>query len=157
VLETAAADPRLEGMGTTMVCVMEWGAICYVASVGDSRAWRYSNGSLSLVTNDQTWVNEIGRPLGLSEEKLKVHPMRHVLTMAVGVNQSLRVQVYPLYLQPGDVLLLCSDGLHGPVQDTEIEKILAQPISLEARCHYLIEAAKRAGGPDNVTVLLLEY
>lgn len=157
ILETAAADPRLEGMGTTMVCAMESGAIVYVASVGDSRVWRYSNGMLSLVTSDQTWVNEIGRPLGIAEDKLKVHPMRHVLTMAVGVNSSLRVQVYPLYLQPGDLLLLCSDGLHGPVGDAEIEKILAQPISLEARCHYLIEAAKAAGGPDNITTVLLEY
>jgi len=157
ILETAAADPRLEGMGTTLVCALETDDIIFVASVGDSRAWLLKDSTISLVTSDQTWVNEVGRPLGIAEDRLKVHPMRHVLTMAVGVSPTIRVQVYPLEPKPGEFLLLSSDGLHGPVRRLEIEKILNQQISLEARCHLLIEAAKNAGGPDNVTAVLLEF
>ncbi|WP_321475797.1 protein phosphatase 2C domain-containing protein [uncultured Paludibaculum sp.] len=157
VLETAAADPRLEGMGTTMICALETPNALLVGSVGDSRAWLYQDGRLALVSNDQTWVNEVGRPLGIAEERLKVHPMRHVLTMAVGVSQLLRVQVYPLHPPVGSILLLSSDGLHGPLDDENLEKIMSQPISLEARAHSFIEAAKKAGGPDNITVVLLEF
>lgn len=157
VLDTAAADPRLEGMGTTMICALETANALLVGSVGDSRAWLYQDNLLSLVSNDQTWVNEVGRPLGIAEERLKVHPMRHVLTMAVGVSQLLRVQIYPLHPTAGSTLLLSSDGLHGPLSDEDLENLLAQPISLEARAHSLIEAAKQAGGPDNITVVLLEF
>ena len=156
IMDTAAADPRLEGMGTTLVCVLETPADLLVASVGDSRAWLYEDGQLSLLTNDQTWVNEVGRPLGLAEERLKVHPMRHVLTMAVGVSSPLRVQVCALKPDAGSLILLSSDGLHGLVEAGEIEKVLSLPISLEDRGHSLIEAAKAAGGPDNITVVLLQ-
>ncbi len=151
-----AADPKYKGMGTTLVCAMESQNGLQIANVGDSRAWLLTGGSLELLTSDQTWVNEVGRPLGLTEENIRSHPMRHVLTMALGVGNSLRVQAFPLELHPGSLLLLSSDGLHGPVSEEEICEILLRPISLEARAHLLIEAARQAGGPDNITVVLLQ-
>lgn len=157
VHSTASADASLEGMGTTLVAALHSGGELLIANVGDSRAWLYSQGRLSLITSDQTWVNEVGRPLGISEEQLEVHPMRHVLTTAIGVSDPIRVQIYDLVPAPGDVILLSSDGLHGPVPAASIEKILTSRISLEACCHSLIEAAKDAGGPDNVTAVLLEF
>jgi PPM family protein phosphatase len=157
VHSTASVDPNLEGMGTTLVAALQNGQELFIANVGDSRAWLFEHGRLSLVTSDQTWVNEVGRPLGLSEDQLKVHPMRHVLTTAIGVSDPIRVQIYDLRPAPGDVILLSSDGLHGPVPADSIEKILSSGISLEARCHSLIEAAKKAGGPDNITAVLLEF
>jgi protein phosphatase len=152
----AAATPGHQGMGTTLVAVLELGSQCAIANVGDSRAWMLRQGELSQLTADQSWVNEVGRPMGLSEENLRAHPMRHVLTMALGVGQNLRVGVQTMDLTPGSALLLCSDGLHGPVSPEEIRQVLLREISLEARAHLLVEAAKRAGGPDNVTVVLME-
>jgi PPM family protein phosphatase len=157
VIERAHADLSLDGMGTTLVGILDDGGVAHVASVGDSRAYLYESGILSLLTDDQTWVNEVGRVLGMDDQTLRTHPMRHVLTMAIGVTDELRVQTYRLNPRPGWQLLLCSDGLHGVVEAESIKNILAGPITLDAKCHSLIEAAKAAGGPDNVTAVLLAW
>ena len=157
VWERASADPTLEGMGTTLVGLLALGEDFALASVGDSRAYLYSQGRLTQLTEDQTWINEVGRRLGMDEDKLKVHPMRHVLTMAIGVSHNVTVKAGRLLPPPGSQILLCSDGLHGPVGEDRLQEILISPISLEARCHSLIEAARQAGGPDNITVVLLQF
>ncbi len=157
ILDAASADPRLKGMGTTLVCLLETGGDCMVANVGDSRAWMLQGETLEQLTQDQSWVNEVGRPLGISEENLRVHPMRHVLTMALGVAPQVRVQVFPVEVPPGSLVLLSSDGLHGVVAEEEIRETLLHPISLEHRAHLLIEAARAADGPDNITVVLIQH
>ena len=86
VLEAARNDSRLEGMGTTLVAALEVDEALSIASVGDSRAYLLDEAGLRVLTDDQTWVNEIGRPLGLDEGSLRNHPMRHVLTMAIGAS-----------------------------------------------------------------------
>ena len=86
VIDAASQDAELEGMGTTLVAALESGPELLIASVGDSRAYVYTGEKLSAVTEDQTWVHEIGRRLGIDEGSLKTHPMRHVLTMAIGVS-----------------------------------------------------------------------
>jgi protein phosphatase len=100
-------------------------------------------------------VNEVGRRLGIGEDQLKVHPMRHMLTMAIGVSQTLRIHSYAVPLEPGAQFLLCSDGLHGVVEPETIREILSANGPLESKCNALIDAAKRAGGPDNITAVLL--
>ena len=155
VISTAQSDPGLEGMGTTLVAVADSGEDFLIASVGDSRAYVY-NGSLKPITEDQTWVNEVGRRLGLDEDTLKNHQMRHVLTMAIGVTETLRVNSYRVPHTPGAHLLLSSDGLHGVASDEEITEILASSDSLETKCRRLIDAARAKGGPDNITVVLLK-
>jgi len=157
VWERASQDSSLDGMGTTLVGVLTLDEGIAVASVGDSRAYLFHEGELSQLTEDQTWVNEVGRRLGVSEEKLKVHPMRHVLTMAIGVSNPLTIKTFRLKPEPADQILLCSDGLHGPVSPDQIQAILIAPMPLEERCRHLIDAARKAGGPDNVTALLLEF
>jgi protein phosphatase len=156
VLEAAAADATLEGMGTTLVAAMECGPELLIASVGDSRAYVYDGNGLIVITEDQTWVQEVGRRLGIDEENLRTHPMRHVLTMAIGVSSQLRLNSYALQPQPGTQVLLSSDGLHGVVPAEAIGEILAGPYGLEAKCRMLIDAAREAGGPDNITVVLLQ-
>jgi serine/threonine protein phosphatase PrpC len=155
VMQAAEADPRLEGMGTTLVAALQRGDDLVIASVGDSRAYLFEQGRLQQLTEDQTWVNEVGRRLGLEEGMLKNHPMRHVLTMAVGVSDQLRVHSYQLKPSPGVQLLLCTDGLHGVASQEQIEKALASDASLEAKCGQLIASARAQGGPDNITAVLL--
>lgn len=157
VLNESMRDPRLEGMGTTLVAALETSENdVAIASVGDSRAYVLNAGRLRAITEDQTWVQEVGRPLGLDEEHLRSHPMRHVLTMAVGVGAAVRIRYYAMELAPGDVMMLSSDGLHGVVNSESIERILTdQNTSLAEKCKGLIEAAHEAGSPDNVTVVLI--
>jgi PPM family protein phosphatase len=159
VLEAASNDPALEGMGTTLVAVLEVGGELLIASVGDSRAYLLDQGGFRAVTEDQSWVNEVGRPLGLNEEALRTHPMRHVLTMAIGAGIALEINYYhDIRLAPGEMLLLCSDGLHGVVEEQRIGSILrggAPDQPLEEKCRELIAAAREAGGPDNITAVLL--
>jgi len=124
---------------------------------GDSRAYLLEAGKLRAITEDQTWVQEVGRPLGLDETSLKSHPMRHVLTMAVSAS-GLRSEsaTYSVSLPKGTVMMLSSDGLHGIVANEEIERILlANHSTFQDKCSELISAAHAEGSPDNVTVLLI--
>jgi serine/threonine protein phosphatase PrpC len=157
VLAEANGDPNLEGMGTTIVAALETKENdIAIASVGDSRAYVLHGDELRAITKDQTWVQEVGRGLGLDEASLRTHPMRHVLTMAVGVGTAVRILYYALELEPKDMLLLTTDGLHGVVGEPEIKRILQDAGSaLDAKCEQLIEAAHAAGSPDNVTVMLM--
>jgi PPM family protein phosphatase len=155
VMDEAARDPQMEGMGTTLVAAVENNGDLLIASVGDSRVYTFENGTLRTVTEDQTWVNEVGRRLGIDEENLKNHPMRHVLTMAIGVSENLRVHTHRIKPSPGMLILLCSDGLHGVLSEEELKKALSSPGSLEAKSKDLIALARKRGGPDNITAVLL--
>jgi PPM family protein phosphatase len=156
VKQASSEHPGLEGMGTTLIAIrMVDGFEMQLASVGDSRAYCLSVDGLSILTKDQTWVKEVGSRLGLSDEALRKHPMRHVLTMAIGVSEDVRVDLQVVSVRSGDQILLCSDGLHGVVQENVLESVLKSEKSLSEKAHYLIEAAKDRGGPDNVTVILI--
>ncbi|MGA2877524.1 MAG: PP2C family serine/threonine-protein phosphatase [Bryobacteraceae bacterium] len=156
VMKEAASNPELEGMGTTLVAALESGPELLIASVGDSRVYVYDGSDLKGITEDQTWVNEVGRKLGIDETSLKTHPMRHVLTMAIGVSPELRVHSYTVQPHPGELILISSDGLHGVIEPAVIAEKLSGNGSLQAKCERLIDAAKQAGGPDNITVVLLK-
>ena len=157
VLAEANRDPNLEGMGTTLVAALETKENdIAIASVGDSRAYLLHAGELRAITQDQTWVQEVGRGLGLDDAALRTHPMRHVLTMAVGVAAAVRILYYAVELEPLDLLLLTTDGLHGVVAEDQIKRILEDTTtSLEAKCEQLVATANDAGSPDNVTVVLM--
>ena len=158
VLQAAHSDPSLEGMGTTLVAALEVDPGLSIASVGDSRAYLLDDDGFRVITDDQTWVNEVGRPLGLDEESLRNHPMRHVLTMAIGASAPLTVNYYSVPLKSSALVLICSDGLHGVIDARSLERIMRSGLNgtpLEEACRELIEAAKEAGGPDNITVVLI--
>lgn len=157
VRQAARSNPELEGMGTTLLVAREIGqGQVDVASVGDSRAYLASKHGLALITRDQTWVAEVGTRLGLTDEALRKHPMRHVLTMAVGTTEDLRVDSHRVQMDTGDQILLCTDGLHGVLEEKTLVETLDSEKSLGDKCHYLVEAAKDRGGPDNVTVVLIQ-
>ena len=155
VRESARNDPALEGMGTTLVAALDMGDELLIASVGDSRAYLLDGDSFRGITEDQSWVNEVGRPLGIDEASLRTHPLRHVLTMAIGASTKLVVNFYSIPWKLGSLALLSSDGLHGVVGRDWLEKTLRSPASLEAKCRQFIELARKAGAPDNVTAVLL--
>jgi PPM family protein phosphatase len=157
VRKAAVESPDLDGMGTTLVAARSLnGNRLQLASVGDSRAYLLSAHHLTQLTQDQTWVAEVGSRLGLSDDALRRHPMRHVLTMAVGAAPDLRVFTQLISVGAGDQILLCSDGLHGVLDHKIIAETLDSEKSLPQKCHYLIEAAKEQGGPDNITALLVQ-
>jgi PPM family protein phosphatase len=156
VREASAQSSELEGMGTTLVAARMVDRVkLQLASVGDSRAYCLSENQLSVLTKDQTWVTEVGSRLGLTDEAIKHHPMRHVLTMAIGVSEELRVDSQVVTVFSGDQIILCSDGLHGVIDEKTLESTLKSEKSLVDKAHYLIEAAKERGGPDNITVVLI--
>src|SRR5215468_8855720 len=126
VLEAAHSDPSLEGMGTTLVAALEVEGELAIASVGDSRAYILDDRGLRVITDDQTRVNEVVRTLGLDEESLRNHPMRHVLTMAIGASTPLTINHYRIPLRRGCLVLICSDGLHGVLEAPEMERILSK-------------------------------
>ncbi len=167
VFEEASGNPDLEGMGTTVVAALvvpsmdtsrhEPGEQVAIASVGDSRAYICDRQGFRAITEDQTWVEEVGRPLGLDDQSLKRHPMRHVLTMAIGVALPVTIHYYSVLLAPGSVMLLSTDGLHGVLEAPVIEGILRNADhSLLQKCETLVNRTNAAGGPDNVTVVLIQ-
>ena len=156
VRSEAEHRPELAGMGTTVVAALAEPGRAYLVNVGDSRAYLARNGKLELVTSDHSWVNEVGRGLGLTDEQLRTHPYRNVLTKAVGAEDDLEAQRLEIEFLPGDVLLLCSDGLHGVAGEDVLRDILTRSESLEEKGRALIEVTLDNGAPDNVTALLVE-
>lgn len=158
VQQAARSNLAYSGMGTTIVVVARMPDGRYaLAHVGDSRAYLFHDGMLERLTVDHTWVEEVGRRLGFSDADLSRHPMRHMLTMALGIEGMVRVPTAPLDPQPGSTLLLCTDGLHGPVNDETIASVLARNDPAAALGEALVGAALEAGGPDNVTAVVVRF
>lgn len=156
VLSEAARESTLQGMGTTLVSALLHDARGRLINLGDSRAYLLRGGELRRVTQDHSMVADLVRRGEITEAEAETHPRRNVLTRAVGIEGTPQPDIFSVELGDGDVLLLCSDGLHGMVPDETIHTILGAEWSLEARCDALIEAALEAGGKDNVTVLLAQ-
>lgn len=157
VIAKAAEDPELRGMGTTLTTVMVRNRQLHLAHVGDSRAYLLRDGLLEMLTQDHTLVHELVMKGQLTPEEADSHPQRSVVTRAVGVEPVIDVDfmVEPLELRPGDQVLLCSDGLTGPVSESLIAEILNTEPDGTIACQRLIDAANAGGGPDNITCVLL--
>jgi serine/threonine protein phosphatase PrpC len=155
VLTAISKDGSLQGMGTTVVGILLVGPTAAVAHVGDSRAYRLRNGRLDLLTQDHTWVHEQVMAGLLSQEQARSHPLKNVVTRALGGESDVLVDVREVQVQPGDLYLLCSDGLTGMLADSEIRDRMASGRSLHEICRSLVNEANARGGLDNVTVVLL--
>jgi PPM family protein phosphatase len=154
--EAMAEDQRLRGMATTAAAVLLATASPVVAHVGDSRVYRWRQGRLVLLTADHSWVGEQVRAGMLSDADAQHHPWRNVVTRAIGGGADPDVEVASLEIAAGDRLLLCSDGLSAVVPHERLEAICREQPSLQAACDALVRAANDAGGPDNITVLLIQ-
>jgi protein phosphatase len=157
VLTRARGDEACSGMGSTVVLAFWDLPRLLIANVGDSRAYLWRAGTLTQLSYDQTLVNEMRMRFGLSEEEVRNFPHKNVLTMAVGTTADLTIRTHEEQLEPGDVVLLCSDGLTGPVSEAAIAATLSTDTPLPDLCALLINQAKANGAPDNVTLVLLRY
>lgn len=154
VYDMSARDDTLSGMGTTMSMIWQDTNRLLIAHVGDSRIYRLREGRLQQITNDHSFVAELVRNNIITPEMAKTHPQRNIITRAVGVDPFVQVDVLQEELLPGDLWLICSDGLHGMVEDEEIQTILSE-MELEDAAERLISRALENGGHDNVTFVLL--
>ena len=155
VHEKARHDPALDGMGTTLVALALAAGRGALANVGDSRIYLWREGELKQLSQDHSLVGEQVRRGAISPEQAREHAMRNVLTRALGVNAEVEVDIHPVTLLHEDMFLLCSDGLHGPLQDADLAAILDKGGEPSALARALVEAANRAGGPDNISLVLV--
>ena len=158
VRHEAVEHPKLHGMGTTLTLAYSLNDNLYVAHVGDSRCYLYRDRILYSVTQDHTLVEDMVRKGVLSPEEAVHHRWRHVITSTVGGDSAkVRIDVHRLHLQPGDVVVLCSDGLTEMQIGDDIATILQSAHDPESACRQLIAAANAAGGKDNVTVVVAAF
>ena len=156
ICESVLARGEWRGMGTTIVALVRRDDRVIIGHVGDSRSYVLRNGALVQLTDDHSWVAEQVRMGLLTNEEAHKHPMRNIVTRAMGNRLELEVDVSEQPIQPGDVFLLCSDGLNSMLGDEQISEILSrhQDDPVEA-CRALIDAANEHGGDDNITVIVL--
>lgn len=142
-----------KGMGTTLTIGVLYPESFYFAHIGDTRVYRLRNGDFEQITKDHTYVGEMVASGTLSEDEMRVHPRRHVLTQAIGYPEYLDVDYVHLDRAHGDRFLMSSDGLHGVLEDDMLFASLASSLSPEEICSQLIEKSLEAGAPDNITVI----
>ena len=156
-IAAAIADSQdLRGMATTASAVLVGTHGASVAHVGDSRVYVLRDGQLNQITHDHSWVEEQVRAGTLSPTAARQHPWRNVVTRALSGGEDPDIDVVEIRPVAGERYLLCSDGLFGVVTDDRIAELMAGPGSLEDICGRLIDAANDAGGPDNITAMLLQ-
>ena len=156
VIEKAAADPRLSGMGTTVVLAVGLDDTFLVAHVGDSRAYLLHEGHLSPLTRDHSVVRELLDAGRISREAARHHPQRNVVTRTLGRSDDAAPDLRTVAVQPGDRLLLCSDGLTGMLDDPEIEQVLVRFAEPMRCCRELVARSNDRGGLDNITVIVVD-
>lgn len=144
-----------QGMATTVVAALFSEPTAFIAHVGDSRAYRLRDGELVQLTNDHSWVNEQVVSGVITSSQARTHPLRNVVTRAVGSRWDLQVDILREPIEEGDVYVLCSDGLSSMIEDRQIADALASAPDAQTACATLIDQANEAGGEDNITVIVI--
>ncbi len=157
IFEKSESDVKFKGMGTTIVAVAFRDGEISMAHVGDSRIYRLRDKTLTQMTEDHSLLNDYKKMANLTEEEIENFPHKNIIVRALGMKENVEVDVQSCMAEPGDVYLLCSDGLNGEITDNEMEAILlTHRDNMEAACTRLIEDACANGGKDNVTAILVE-
>jgi protein phosphatase len=160
IYHRAFEQPQLQGMGTTITSLLFREGMLTIGHVGDSRCYFLQKGNLWQATRDHSVVQEKLRAGLITREEMKTDRMKNVITRSVGFEPEVNVEVYEQKTTPGDLFLLCSDGLSGLIDDSKIQEVVLKHHfeggNLETAIHELINAANAAGGDDNITVLVVE-
>ena len=155
IFEKASTDQKYKGMGTTIVTVyFARENEVVVGHVGDSRVYHFREGKLTQVTEDHSLLNDYLKAKKLTPEEIEAFPHKNVIVRALGMKDLVQVDVNKVVPRPGDIFLLCSDGLSGMVPDPQIQSVLTQTRDLDKACGQLIDLANANGGNDNVTCVL---
>jgi len=157
VLDRMKESAEYEGMATTVVAALVENSTANLAHVGDSRAYLFREKQLSQLTSDHSWVNEQIQSGLISADQARTHPLRNVVTRALGGRPDLEVDMLVHEAREGDMLLLCSDGLTSMVPDDEIARVVQECDGVEEVAHRLVAEANARGGEDNITVVLLQF
>jgi PPM family protein phosphatase len=158
IIQTSQEDPRLVGMGTTVVAVLIDQDTAYIAHAGDSRVYLLRNQEIKQLTQDHSLLNEYLQKGLLTPEKSEGYPYKHIITRALGSHPVVEVDLQTIDLRPSDCFLLCTDGLTNMLVQEDIRTILmTMDNDLEKGCHRLIEMANAKGGDDNITAVLIQW
>lgn len=157
IYELANQNPEWTGMGTTVTACLRQGSEVFIAQVGDSRAYLLRNGGITLLTEDHSLVQELLRNGEITEEQAFLHPQRNILTRALGTKPFVEVDLYRVAVIPGDLLLLCTDGLTEHLRSEDIFFTVKKSLDIDAAVQSLLEKALQLGGSDNITVILVEF
>lgn len=152
IFKRGNADAALKNMGTTIVATVLCGNYIVTANVGDSRIYRLRDGNFEQMTEDHSWVGELRKKNLISEEDARSHPLKNIITRALGMEPTVEVDIKWEKAKAGDLYLLCTDGLTDLVRDSEILEVIDRESDLGAIANGLIQAANSGGGTDNITV-----
>ncbi len=155
VYQTALQQPEYAGMGTTLVMALVHEDRVYFANVGDSRGYHIKNGSISQITKDHSAVQELVDSGHLTERQAKKHPNKNIITRAIGIEEQMVFDFYEINVSPGDIIILCSDGLSNYLEENEIQ-FEAFGGDFETLPERLIDLANNRGGSDNITVAAIQ-
>lgn len=156
VYDKSFADFTCMGMGSTLVAIALNSKRAMICNVGDSRAYLYNGSTVEQITHDHSLVEEMVERGKITREEAESHPNKNVITRAIGVEATVKCDIFDLKLRDGDKVLLCSDGLTNLVSDEEIASVLMKNPELENASLKLVTLALQRGAPDNVTVVLVE-
>jgi len=157
VWKRADERPDFGGMGSTVAAVLIDGEEAAIANIGDSRVYLYRHGRLTQLTTDDTWLNAVLAKGTLDAALRDRHPMRNVLTQAVGSQNDVDAHASDLRLEPSDYLLLTTDGVHSVIGETAIDGVFACGGSAEELARRLLQEARNAGGPDNISCIVVAF
>ena len=155
ILRESDEHEEMRGMGTTIVVTTIIDRYAYTANVGDSRLYLLGD-SLKQITKDHSLVEEMVRLGEITEAEARNHPDKNIITRAVGATPNVDIDFFDYKVEPGGMILMCSDGLSNMVEDEDIRKILRRTISIEKKARILVETANENGGKDNIAVILVE-
>jgi PPM family protein phosphatase len=154
IFERSNAEPRYKGMGTTLVSAHFTPSAVYVGHVGDSRVYLFRAGQLKQLTEDHSLLNDYLKAKKLTPEEIENFPHKNVIVRALGMKETVQVDVRAEQPKPGDIFLLCSDGLSGMIEDADMLRIVVENgDNLEAACEKMIALANKNGGTDNITAV----
>lgn len=156
LLKEASEDFGKAGMGTTIVAATVEGDKLYTANVGDSRLYVINQTGITQITRDHSLVEEMVRLGEMDKAEAKDHPDKNIITRAIGVMPEVSVDFFETALEPGDIVLMCSDGLSNMIEDEEIRRIVLEQKDIVEAAEKLVDTANQNGGRDNITVVLIE-
>jgi protein phosphatase len=156
IINTAQTHPEDSGMATTAVTAYFDGKTLYITNIGDSRAYMIRAGEITQLTEDHSYVADLVSTGTLTKSEAREHPRKNMITRALGAGPEADPDFYCFDTEPGDRLLLCTDGLHGELTDDEIRETLKDETDLNNACRKLVQAANEKGGRDNITVVCVE-